>query len=63
VLRTVALDGSLGPPRILAHSGAGQPVDVPQIAAVGDGLLIAWTSLDDADATVHVLLVHGTPPG
>jgi hypothetical protein len=62
VLRTVALDGSLGAPRILAHSGATQPVDVPQLVAVGEDLLVAWTSLD-ADAAVHVLLVQGTPPG
>jgi hypothetical protein len=62
VLRTVAADGSLGVPRVLAHSGAVQPVDVPQVVAVGEDLLVAWTSLDD-DATVHVLLVHGTPPG
>ena len=62
MLRTVAPDGSLGEPRVLAHSGAVQPVDVPQIVAVGEDLLVAWTSLDD-DATVHVLLVQGTPPG
>jgi hypothetical protein len=61
VLRTVAPDGTLGERRVLAHSGSAQPVDVPQIAAVGDGLLVAWTSLDDA--TVHVLLVEGAPPG
>ena len=62
VLRIVAPDGSLGAPRVLAHSGAVQPVDVPQIVAVGEDLLVAWTSLDD-DAAVHVLLVQGTPPG
>jgi hypothetical protein len=28
---------------------------VPQLAAVGDELLVAWTSLD-GDGTVHVLL-------
>jgi hypothetical protein len=62
VLRTVAPDGSLGVPRVLAHSGAVQPVDVPQVVASGENLLVAWTSLDD-DATIHVLLVEGTPPG
>jgi hypothetical protein len=62
VLRTVAPDGSLGAPRVLAHSGAVQPVDVPQVVAIGEDLLVAWTSLDD-DVTVHVLLVVGTPPG
>jgi len=62
VLRTVAVDGTLGEPLVVAHSAAAQPVDVPQIAAVGGDVLIAWTSLDD-DATVHVLLVQGTPPG
>jgi hypothetical protein len=62
VLRAVALDGSVNEPRVLAHSTAAQPVDVPQLAAVGDDLLIAWTSLDD-DATVHVLLVQDAPRG
>ena len=32
-----------------------------QIVEAGT-VLVAWTSLDD-DATVHVLLVQGTPPG
>jgi hypothetical protein len=32
-------------------------VDVPQIVEVGDGVLVAWTSLDD-DATVHVVFVE-----
>ena len=61
VLRAVAPDGSVGATRVLAHSTAVQPVDVPQLAKVGDGVLVAWTSTDDA--TVHVLLAQGTPPG
>jgi len=61
VLRTVALDGSLGEARVLAHSTAVQPVDVPQVVKFGDGVLVAWTSLD-GDATVHVLHAQGTPP-
>ena len=60
VLRTVALDGALGELRVLAHSASAQPVDVPQIAAVGEDLLVAWTSLDDESA-VHVLQVQGEP--
>jgi hypothetical protein len=62
VLRTVASDGSLGEPRVVAHSTAAQPVDVPQVAAAGDDLLVAWTSLE-GDATVHVLLVAGALRG
>jgi hypothetical protein len=62
VLRTVAPDGSVNEARVLAHSAAVQPVDVPQIVEVGDGVLVAWTSLD-GDGTVHVLLAQGTPPG
>ncbi len=62
VLRSVTLGGAVSEPRVLAHSAAAQPVDVPQIAAVGEDLLIAWTSLDD-EATVHVLLVQDTPRG
>ena len=60
VLRTVALDGALAEPRVLAHSDAVQPVDVPQLVAAGRDLLVAWTSLDD-DATVHVVLVQHAP--
>ena len=62
VLRAVAPDGSLGGTRVLAHSNAVQPVDVPQLVKVGDGVLVAWTSTDD-DATVHLLLAQGIPPG
>jgi len=60
VLRSVAPDGSLGEPRAVAHSRETQPVDVPQIAAAGDDLLIAWTSLE-GEGTVHALLVTGAP--
>jgi hypothetical protein len=62
VLRTVGTDGSLGEPRLLAHSKETQPVDVPQVAAAGDDLLVAWTSLEGA-GTVHVLLVTGVLRG
>jgi hypothetical protein len=62
VLRAVAPDGSVGEARVLAHSTAAQPVDVPQIVKAGNGVLVAWTSLDD-DATVHVLLAEAAPPG
>ena len=62
VLRSVAVDGTLGEPRVLAHSGAVQPVDVPQIVKTGDGVLVAWTSLDD-DATVHLVLAQSPSSG
>jgi hypothetical protein len=61
VQRTLALHRTHGEPPVLAHSASAQPVDVPQIAAVGDSLLVAWTSLADESA-VHVLLVHGDAP-
>ena len=57
VLRTVGVDGALGELRVVAHSTATQPVDVPQIIAAGDDVLVAWTSLDEP-ATVNVLLVQ-----
>jgi hypothetical protein len=62
VLRTVAPDGSGDEARVLAHSAATQPVDVPQLVEVGDGVLVAWTSLD-GEGAVHVLLAQGRPPG
>jgi hypothetical protein len=55
MLRTVAPAGALGETRVVAHSTATQPVDVPQLAAAGDDAVIAWTSLD-GEGTVHVLL-------
>jgi hypothetical protein len=57
-LRAVAPDGALGEPRVVAHSSAAQPVDVPQLAAVGDDVLVAWTSLD-GEGAVHLTLLHG----
>jgi hypothetical protein len=62
VLRTVAPDGSGAEARVLAHSSATQPVDVPQIVKAGGGVLVAWTSLD-GEGTVHVLFAQGAPPG
>jgi hypothetical protein len=56
VLRTVGADGALGALEVVAHSATAQPVDVPQIIAAGDDLLVAWTTLDGGDSTVHVLL-------
>jgi hypothetical protein len=53
-VRKVGADGALGEPRVLAHSGEAQPVDVPQLMAVGDTVLAAWTSLD-RPGTVHTL--------
>jgi hypothetical protein len=55
-LRAVGADASLGKVLVLAQSRERQPVDVPQLIPAGSGLLIAWTSLDEAGA-VHTLLI------
>ena len=55
-LRAVGADGSLGRVLVLAQSRESQPVDVPQVIAADTGLLIAWTSLDEAGA-VHTLFI------
>jgi hypothetical protein len=55
-LRVVGADAALGKVLVLAHSRERQPVDVPQLIAAGQGLLAAWTSLDDAGA-VHTLFI------
>ena len=52
--RKVRADNTLGEIRVLAHSSEGQPVDVPQLIAAGDAMLVAWTSLDGPGA-VHTL--------
>jgi hypothetical protein len=53
--RAVGTDGALGEVRVLAHSSEAQPVDVPQIIAVGEDALVAWATLD-ADGAVHTFL-------
>jgi hypothetical protein len=55
-LRAVGGDASLGKPLVLAQSRERQPVDVPQLIPADAGLLIAWTSIDDA-GTVHALFI------
>lgn len=45
--RAIARDGSTGEQVLVAHESIGQVVDVPQLTAVGDGYLVAWTTLDD----------------
>jgi hypothetical protein len=57
-LRAVAPDGALGELHVVAHSTAAQPVDVPQLAAIGGDVLVAWTSLE-GESAVHVSLVRG----
>jgi hypothetical protein len=58
VARRVRADDTLGELRVLAHSAEAQPVDVPQIAAAGDAVLVAWTTLDGQGA-VHAALADG----
>jgi hypothetical protein len=53
-VRKIGADGALGRLHVLAHSDESQPVDVPQLMAVGDAVLAAWSSLDDPGA-VHTL--------
>ena len=55
VARRVRVDDTLGELRVLAHSSEAQPVDVPQIVAAGESVLIAWTSLDGPGA-VHTVV-------
>jgi hypothetical protein len=55
-LRAVGADAGLGKVLVLAHSRERQPVDVPQVIAAGQGLLAAWTSLDDL-GSVHTLFI------
>jgi hypothetical protein len=40
-------DGEAVAELTVAHESVGQPVDVPQLVASGDGYLIAWTTFDD----------------
>jgi hypothetical protein len=57
VARHVGRDDALGELRVLAHSSEAQPVDVPQIVAVDDGVLVAWTTLAGSGA-VHTVVAE-----
>ncbi len=61
VLRSIGADGSLSATRVLAHSSMSQPVDVPQMMAVGSGLLFAWTTFEDRDTVVHTFFADNQP--
>lgn len=45
-VRHYPADGAAGEIYIVAHETIGQAVDVPQLMATGDGLLVAWTTLE-----------------
>lgn len=47
IVRGWARDGTAGVERLVAHETVGQPIDVPQLIAVDDGYLIAWTTFED----------------
>jgi hypothetical protein len=46
-MRRVGFNGLLGPLQVVAESASSHPDDVPQIARVGDKLLVAWTDSND----------------
>ena len=55
-VRTVAPDGSLGMSVTLATTGSGRLSGFPQLARHGDGVLLAWTQIDDGQTQVKSLL-------
>jgi len=57
-LRTVSPDGALGSVELVAHNDVSQPIDVPQMIAVDDGLLLAWSTFAD-DGAVKTAYIEG----
>jgi hypothetical protein len=56
-VRRVTPEGQLGEPRSVAANAVAQPLDVPQIAAAGKRLVLAWTDAAESRVrTVEVLL-------
>lgn len=59
VARTVSPSGDLGALHTITQSDVAQPVDVPQMIAVGEDLLLfAWTTLE-GEGSVRTALVAG----
>jgi hypothetical protein len=54
-VRRVTPDGQLGEPLAVAANAAAQPLDVPQLAAAGKRLVLAWT--DAAESRVRTVEV------
>ena len=57
-LRRIEADGALGPLHTVAHASVTQPLDVPQMIASEDGLVLVWTGIDE-QAGLHALRVSG----
>lgn len=53
IVRAYDSDGTAGIEMPVTHESVGQPIDVPQLIAVEDGYLIAWTTLE-GDGTVRL---------
>jgi hypothetical protein len=58
--RAVGRRGELSPVQTIAASGAAQPLDVPEIVAVGDTLIFAWTDFADGGRVLSAA-VYDTP--
>jgi hypothetical protein len=56
VIRSVSAGGELGPIQTVAHEAQSQPIDVPQMLALADGLLFAWTSFEGAGSIKTALV-------
>jgi hypothetical protein len=50
VVSAVTADGAQAEPIVVGHNDEAQPIDVPQIIAIDDRLLIAWTTFADGGA-------------
>lgn len=46
VARRISRDGELGPVETVARGGNSRPIDFPQMIAVGDRLIFAWTDFE-----------------
>ncbi len=55
--RTVGPSGELGPIRPIAQNATAQPLDVPETLALGEGVVVSWTGLDDG-GRVHTVLLR-----
>jgi hypothetical protein len=54
MVRSYDRNNLAGEPVLIGHEAVGQPIDVPQMIAVGNAYLIAWTSFD-GDGTVRLV--------
>ncbi len=57
-VRSVSIDGEMGPVHVIASTAAGRMSGFPQMVLRGEDVILAWTDVTDATTQVHSTVVR-----